>query len=294
MNASYPVVSIIIPTYRDNDSLIKCLKALDTQTYPKELFEVIVINNDPHTPISLSEEITLQLRIVCESTPGSYAARNKGISLARGGVIGFTDADCLPVAKWLEEAMSWFEAYGNSDVILAGGVSMFIEDVSISNPYALYDFALGIPQARYVGRGYGVTANLFVPREVFKKIGYFDEKRLSGGDADFCRRAGKLGIPLHYKEAAEVFHPVRCTWAALSDKVRRVKGGQLLNGTRRLRLMHALRTLLPPIRAWLYTLRSSRLQVGQKVLVCFVQLRLWGVELFEMWRLLVLRGSPQR
>lgn len=41
-----PFVSIIIPTYRDWERLALCISALDKQTYSKDLFEVIIVNND--------------------------------------------------------------------------------------------------------------------------------------------------------------------------------------------------------------------------------------------------------
>jgi glycosyltransferase involved in cell wall biosynthesis len=40
-------VSVIVPVYRDADRLRGCVRALAGQTYPRERFEIIVVNNDP-------------------------------------------------------------------------------------------------------------------------------------------------------------------------------------------------------------------------------------------------------
>jgi len=292
-NSSDLSLTIIIPIFNDWDYALKNIEGIVDQASKRGHTEIILVDNgSSHIPAaeSLPEGVKL---IHCDK-PGSYAARNVAVGLAQGEILAFTDADCLASPSWLAEASEWFFMHGRPNAILAGGVKMFLENTASPTPYALYDLALGIPQARYVKHGYGVTANLFVPRAAFNKVGLFDEKRFSGGDAEFCRRAGKAGIPIAYLEAAKVSHPARSSWTQLSNKTRRVKGGQLINGSLSFRLQHAVRTLLPPLRAWLYALRSPALKPQEKALVCMVQLRLWIVELAEMWRLLVLKREPYR
>jgi cellulose synthase/poly-beta-1,6-N-acetylglucosamine synthase-like glycosyltransferase len=47
VRTSPPFVSVIVPVYRDADRLRGCVRALAGQTYPRERFEIIVVNNDP-------------------------------------------------------------------------------------------------------------------------------------------------------------------------------------------------------------------------------------------------------
>lgn len=50
-------------------------------------------------------------RVVCvrEARPGSYAARNAGLHVARGDVYAFTDADCIPTPDWLTTGLATFK-----------------------------------------------------------------------------------------------------------------------------------------------------------------------------------------
>jgi cellulose synthase/poly-beta-1,6-N-acetylglucosamine synthase-like glycosyltransferase len=53
-----PFVSVIIPVYNNLERLKTCLEALEEQTYPRNLYEVIVVNNDPS-----------QMKVIAALTP---------------------------------------------------------------------------------------------------------------------------------------------------------------------------------------------------------------------------------
>lgn len=295
LKATAPMkLSVIIPVYNDWHRVPNLLSHLALQSCSAAEFEVILVDNGSRSILSVIDSPLPVDVLYCEK-PGSYAARNVGIQHAKGEILAFTDADCLPSPSWLDSASKWFEQGNNANTIVAGGVSLFLTDPEKPSVFALYDYALGIPQERYVRRGYGVTANLFVPRHLFNRVGLFDSKRLSGGDAEFCRRATSSGnARIVYLPSAQIRHPSRSSWHELSGKARRVKGGQLLSGSVSKRVQFGIRTLLPPLNAWTRAFKSNRLSFTQKLLVCLVQLRLWGVEIAELWQLAVMRNPPQR
>lgn len=286
-----PQFSVIVPIFNDWGRVPALLGSLASQDLPSSEFEVLLVDNGSDM-VPQVDDLGLCVSTLSCIQPGSYAARNVGVEHARGEVCAFTDADCHPCPEWLSAAKHCLEAV-DSRSIVAGDVR--IESAS-DHPgvFELYDLSLGIPQKLYVSRGYGVTANLFVPRDVFSFVGLFDSKRFSGGDAEFCRCARKSGFKLSFCEGASVRHPARDKWSDLATKARRMKGAQLIQGSLRERYYWLFRTFLPPVHRWVRVIRKVDLSLGQRLAVCLVQARLWGVELLEVWRVLVLKRECER
>ncbi|MCB1337950.1 MAG: glycosyltransferase [Maritimibacter sp.] len=280
-------ISVIVPVYRQWDLVADFLAAWSRQTLPRAA-ELILVNNDPAAP---PESLALPsgARIVDCAAPGSYAARNVGAEVATGDWLVFTDADCRPLPGWLDGLARAMDEAPQS--LLAGDVAMVIDGAA--TPWARFDLVRGIPQARYVTRGYGATANLAVPADLFRRLSGFDARRLSGGDAEFCRRAGATGTGIHFVPDAIVAHPARADWASLKTKARRVKGAQLTQGGWRQRGYWLARTLLPPVHEVYFYLRSPH-PLGDRLIACLVRARLWGVELAETARLMLAGASPER
>ena len=286
-----PVVSVVVPVYRDWDRVPDLLRALRRQSLDGGRFEVLLVDNGspaiPHLP-----DMPFSRRVLRCAEPGSYAARNAGIGAARGAVLAFTDADCRPGRNWLRGGLACLDR-ADDGVIVAGAVRMAARPAGERTAAELYDAVMGLPQARYVRRGYGVTANLLVPRSIVDQVGPFSPGRFSGGDAEFCRRAGRAGFGVVYCPGAVVQHPARRDFAELAGKARRLKGGQLRAGPLWRRLAWVVRTGLPPVRAWRRALVARDWSWPERLIVCRVQSRLWAVEVLEMLRLL-LGGAPRR
>lgn len=286
-----PQCSIIVPVYEHWQRIPALLQCLRSQTLSQADFEVLLVDNgSPHfTP---PEDLPDNVRVLECATPGSYAARNHALPYAKGAWLVFTDADCLPEDEWLERLMQRAQSLSDSSV-LAGAIRMQPSGETPSI-YEMYDLVKGIPQAWYVSRGYAVTANLAVPRALAVALDGFDAKRLSGGDADFVRRAVAQGAALHYVESAVVAHPARDSWSAIATKARRIKGGQLTAGTLRQRAIWLLRTFLPPILAWYRFLLTSRQPWRYRLMASLLQARLWGVEALEALRLIFQQRAERR
>lgn len=280
--------SIIVPVYRDWDAVRLLLEALQAQA--RADCELILVNNDPEAQncsINLPE-LAMPCRIVDCAQAGSYAARNKGATVARGAWFIFTDADCVPQPRWLD---NFLEAAQGARCLLAGEV--ILGPGPAPNDNEIFDTVRGMHQEVFVRHGYAVTANLAVPRDIFAQLAGFNATRLSGGDADFCRRAGRAGYALRLLPRTIVHHPARDNWAALVTKARRIKGGQVATGPILRRVIWSLRSLVPPLREMMAYLRSPH-PMRWRLIACRVRLALWGVELREMVNLLIKRRAPER
>ncbi|NDY96331.1 glycosyltransferase [Wenzhouxiangella sp. C33] len=279
-----------MPVYNDWHHISALMDCLARQTLPAEQFEVLLVDNgsDAFQP---PEMTATNVRILHCHIPGSYAARNHGIEQARAPWLVFTDADCRPLPEWLSQLLAQVPEPA-LNTLLAGQVRMIASSAK-PGPWEMHDLVKGIPQGWYVQRGYAATANLMVPAELARKLGGFDTARYSGGDADFCRRAVAAGADLRYVEAAVVEHPARTSWPELAAKYRRIKGGQITQGSRRQRLIWTLRTFLPPVIAFYLFLGRTAWPLRYRLVASAVQLRLWVMEMVETMRLL-LRHGPQR
>ena len=292
MTNNFPKVSVIIPTYKDWDKLNLCLSALNNQSLSKELFEIIVVNNDPSTDIPYSVDHIENLIILLEEKPGSYSARNKGLQHAKARLIVFTDSDCVPNENWLQSLFDEYQVTGDNTLI-AGDIDVQKIGPGKASVIEQYDMVLGLPQKRYVSRGYAVTANLAIPRHVFDTIGVFDDRRFSGGDSELCRRAKRFGYHLSLSEQAIVKHPARSSWTELATKVRRVKGGQIKNGSFKKRSTFFIRSFLPPVRAYYKIIKKPELSLFDIIKLLGVQTALWWVEMSEVVKL-TFGSNPER
>lgn len=282
--------SVIVPVYRHWELVPKLLGGMREQTFPADRFEVILVDNDPAVPAP-PLDLDANMRIVKCETPGSYAARNRGAADARGRWLVFTDADCLPRPDWLE-ALDRAISRDADHALLAGPVDV-VGSSSSPSPAEIYDIVKGIPQERYLGRGYAATANLAVSRPLFDLVGGFDGGRLSGGDADFCRRAGAKGYRIALVDDARVDHPARTDWREVVTKERRVKGGQLRAGPAGRRRLWLVRTLLPPVDIAASFLGRRRHPLRYRLVACGVLTAIWIVGIVEAVRLLA-GGTPER
>jgi len=285
-------LTVIAPVYNHWHLVPTLVAALAEQSLPPDAFELILVDNGSDE-VPADPALPPWARLLHCATPGSYAARNTALQAARGRWLAFTDADCRPTPQWLSSALAVLSAQASDDLLLAGGVRVEPEDWSHMTAAELYDLALGLPQARYVRNGYAITANLFIPRAAFDRVGPFDATRFSGGDAEFCRRAVAAGCRLTFCAEAEVMHPARRTWEELVTKRKRVKGGQIRGGSFYRRLMFAVRTFLPPVFAWSFAMRTKRLSLAQRLHVCWLLVRLWGIDIAEFFRLMF-GGTPVR
>lgn len=217
-------MDVVVPT-KDDPRLEACVRAVLAQDHPAEALRVIVVDNGSAHPQRHVADLDPRVEFLVEPRPGSYAARNAALAVARGDVLAFTDSDTLPDPGWVSGALRALDAGAQ---VVAGRVRVYPRDPARPHPVEAFEVVNAFRQDRTVPRGFAVTANVVVPRAVFDAVGPFDAGLPSGGDAEWCGRAVAAGFPLTYVEDAVVAHPARESYAEAWKKLCRVQHGRQL------------------------------------------------------------------
>lgn len=208
-----PFVSVIIPVFNDTERLRACLAALTQQTYPSDRFEVIVIDNGSTIPVELGDDY-VGVRLLREPRPGVNRARATGVESARGSLLAFTDADCLPDTHWIREGVACFERTPNCGVV-AGHVTMYDDGAPPPTVATMLSVATHLRQEQFVRGHWAALANVFTSRAVLNHVGTLNPAYLSSGETEWCARVHAAGYQIVYAARAEVRHPARATTASL-------------------------------------------------------------------------------
>lgn len=128
-------------------------------------------------------------------------ARNKGAKKAKGEILLFLDDDCQARKGWLKENL---KVLADSQIGAVGGKiqgkskKYFAQSLDFSN----FTFVQG-NKCRQLPL---CTASFGIRRQIFKKVGGFDENLKIGEDVDFCFRLNKLGLRTVYEPKVKVWH----------------------------------------------------------------------------------------
>ncbi len=213
-----PRVSVILPAYHSYDTLASCLAALRAQTLEDR--EVIVVNSSPEDRTRAVAEPFPAVRFEQSSRRLlPHAARNRGVELASGELLAFTDPDCEPDPAWLERLVA---AQEGGHPVVAGSIDPAPGDpVSIGMHLVKFHWRLSrLPPAR---TDLVQTANACYSRPAWEAVGPFDGKRFSG-DILLSKRAANAGFEPWFEPRARVVHRQEGDWRDLLHE-RLVRGG---------------------------------------------------------------------
>lgn len=210
MSTANPTFSVIIPTYERPAQLTKCLESITHLNYPKDKFEVIVVDDgseDPPETIVEAYTEKLDIKLYTQINAGPAGARNTGSEKANGKFLAFTDDDCEPDPDWLNA----FEKEFNKDpkIFLGGHTVNSLSD----NPYStasqeLINYLYSYYNADRNNASFFASNNIAVRADLFKKIGGFDVTtlRATAEDRELSDRWVYEGNKMTYTIDAIVFH----------------------------------------------------------------------------------------
>jgi glycosyltransferase involved in cell wall biosynthesis len=187
-----PKVSVIITTYNYGQYIIEAIRSVLNQTF--EDFEVIIVDDgsSDKTYEIVSHMMDERIEYLYQENRGVSYARNAGLDVSRGQYICFLDADDLWLPWKLAVQIKTIEAYPLAGIIYA---DMFLINVDGSKILGLFlsqtkrEPPHGKVLDKLVDRFFGYPSTLMIKREVFDKVGKFDETLKNCQDYDWLLRA---------------------------------------------------------------------------------------------------------
>ncbi len=218
-------ISIIIPTYKRPESLVRTLNSLQEQTLPE--FEVIVVDNAASLEIEkLLKEFNTTARIPIRYLPepklGVHNARHAGARIAQKPLLVFTDDDATFEANWLESYHNKFIEH--PEMVAAGGpvrpkwdgeppqwLIKFIEEAKQFR--SLLSFMEPFKEFRLSTQLYFFSVNMAIRRDILFKVGGFNPEAfgkiwLGDGETGLHKKLTEQGMLIGYIPEAIVYHHI--------------------------------------------------------------------------------------
>lgn len=202
--------SIVIPTYNRQSQLARCLASLAELRYPREMFEVIVVNDEETTTLAgVVDKFLPKLNLTLLTQPhaGPAQARNRGAREARNECLAFTDDDCEPAADWLDRLAA---ALTHNPGALVGGhtVNALPHNSYSAASQLLIDYIYGYYNAQPQAARFVASNNIALARKEFLEVGGFDTgfPRAAAEDREFCDRWRHTGRTIIYAPDAIIHH----------------------------------------------------------------------------------------
>ena len=214
-----PIFSVIIPTKNEEAHIVRCLDSIKEAQFDSDGYEIIVVDNGSNDrTVSLSK----RMNVVVFEMPGLTVAglRNYGAKHSHGKILAFIDADCEVGPNWFNDAMT----YENEIKVVCFGAPPRIPKNSTWVQKSWY-------QIRGKQTGCFETAwlesmNMFIRKEIFLKVGGFNENLTTCEDYDISLRLAKEGkiisdsriLAVHHGEAKDLRHFfIKEMWRGISN-----------------------------------------------------------------------------
>ena len=212
----YPMqFSIVIPTYNRPQRLYQCLSSLTELNYPRDRFEVVVVDDGSQTPLAPVVEpfkTTLNLRFLRQANSGPASARNAGAAAAQGNYLVFTDDDCHPTSTWLTVLEAAFDEVPDA---LIGGTTLnaLPNNLYSTASQVLIDYLYGFYNPKPDAATFFASNNFAVPRATYLELQGFDTSfpLAAGEDREFCDRWRYYRHPMRYAADMQVRHAHKLT-----------------------------------------------------------------------------------
>jgi len=200
--ADRPFITIVLPCRNEEPYIAACLDSILATTYPLDRMEVLVVEgmSEDGTRDVLASYVARHsvIRVIDNRRQITPAALNVGIRAATGEIIVRMDAHVVYPPEYIPRLI---DALQSSDADNVGGIIVTLPGdntpmaraiaVGLSHPFAVGNayFRIGLSAPRWVD---SVPFGCF-RREVFDRVGLFDEELVRNEDEEFNLRLAKYG-----------------------------------------------------------------------------------------------------
>jgi len=204
MESFRPFISVIIPAFNAAKIIHNTLSALKKQSYPKDLFEIIVVDDGSRDNTA---EVAQKMSaiVLTQSNQGAGVARNLGAKRAKGEIILFTDSDCEPQEDWIESMVDPFQ---NHEIVGAKGFYK-TKQHEFSARFAQVEYEIKcnmLKKEHYID--FIDTYSAAYRRDIFLEAGGFDAvyTTASGEDSELSYKLSIKGYKMVAVPDAFVYH----------------------------------------------------------------------------------------
>lgn len=182
--------TVIIPLYNKENFIQKTIESVLNQSFDD--FEILIIE-DCSTDNSKKKVLDIQsdkVKLIQHSqNKGLSASRNTGIQNAKSDYIAFLDADDVWKDNYLETIFSLIRKYPEARLFATNYAEIYNDKTTIINNQKLLKFGTDFIVSNFfelnLGKPIYIPSSLCVAKEVFEKVGFFDEKITYTEDVDF-------------------------------------------------------------------------------------------------------------
>lgn len=216
-------VSVIIPTWRDDQSLNNCLQSLFAQKFPPKEFEIILVSKKN---LSIKHQLVSVIKI--GNRVNHAEARNIATEKAKGKILAFCDDDCILPKKWLSVGTSYFKK-DKADLI--GGPVIPPYHPKFLHRLAGYlagsRFTIGFAASRHraifpeqEAREFDlILANTFICKSVFQKFGGFNKNQVPCEENFLYAKVKNDGHKMLYVPRLACTHPAKPLFFPWAEKI---------------------------------------------------------------------------
>jgi len=211
--------SVVVPVRNGERVIGRCLRSLTTQDFGNA-YEIIVVDDGSTDATARMVGQFPKVRLIRQSPLGPAAARNRGIEAARGDVVLFTDADCVPESGWVREMVT-----GMTQASAAGAKGTYTtRQQSLVARFVQIEYETKYKRlAKQTTIDFVDTYSAVYRRSVLQEINGFDERFVTASveDQELSFRVAERGHRLVFLPRARVEHLHAATlWAYARKKLR--------------------------------------------------------------------------